>query len=411
MIEEVLEEQSAPRVNRGELIEELIVKATGGTTDYFNVPDKLDLDNKKTPKSRERAIIKHNKNKAKYREKKRLHKELFDKINTSVSNTPEIKQKRLEKLGTQTLPENGIYAKFGVTSGVPKTDLIDPAGTPKYSAKASDGAQFVSAQGPESAALWYVSLKQAAGGQDFSPAVTNALNKVPQDIKNYFAPEEFVPIKKSGKENLQEHLKNIYSQIFNSILEEIGVEKPDFMKQFYIEGMTGNVKFDNGKGSADTMLSWNTEGNPFKIEDIKNFIAKAPEGQLKIRVSDRGHERGGAIRGDIRKEKALKEELPTAAAQKIMRNIILMPSLEPEQDTEQIPASEETIQELGNIIKDNLFDIYNRRGKEVGLVDLLDYLKTDSEARYVDMAPLYSHFGKKAELYDSSLEPEQLEET
>ena len=166
----------------------------------------------------------------------------------------------------------------------------------------------------------------------------------------------------------------------------IGVTQKDFMLQFYIEGMTGNVKFDNGEGSADKMLSWNTKGDPFKIEDIIRFVTNAPKGQLKVRVSDRGHERGGAIRGDIKKIKTLEEELPSAAAQKMVQNI---PTAEPEQAS----YSEEQIENLGNYIKEKLFNIYNRRGKEVGLVDLLDYLKTQDERGDVDMKGLYEVFG------------------
>ena len=44
MIEEVLEEQKIPRVNRGELVEELIVIATDGTTGYFNLPTDRDWE-------------------------------------------------------------------------------------------------------------------------------------------------------------------------------------------------------------------------------------------------------------------------------------------------------------------------------------------------------------------------------
>jgi hypothetical protein len=428
MIEEVLEEQKIPRVNRGELVEELIVKATGGTTKYFDPPDeeefKKQRDKKKTEKTRLAADEKHKRNIAKYHKKIELQNNHSGSIDESVKATPEIEGKKLQKLGTQTLPENGIYVKFGVKSGVPKTDLIDPAGKPKYSAKDSAGAQFVSAQGPESAALWYVSLKAAAGEKDLNSAVTNALDKVPQDIKDYFAPKNFVPIKKSGPEVLQEHLQNIHDKIFNSILEEIGVKKPDFMNQFYIEGMTGKVKFNNGKGSADTMLSWNLDGKPFEIKEIEAFIAEHMQ-QLNIRVSDRGHSRGGAIRGDIKKPKSNVDEGIKDIAGAILLGLSQlinpkadMPPTPPDEiglvsqdpDGEQIKPpetgfSEDKIITLAEEIKTKLKQIYEDRGPEVGLVDLLDYLKTGGTGEYVNMSPLYAYFGKTTEPYDPSLPP------
>ena len=404
MIEEVLEEQKKPRINMGELVEELIVEATGGTTDYFKAPVQPDLEKKKTLKSKQKAEAKYKKDMAKHQLKVRLRKDNLDKVKQSVSQTDQISGKRLQKLEAQKLPAEGVYAKFGVKSGIPKTDLIDAGGSLKYSAKASAGAQFVSAQGPESAALWYVSLEQAAGGKDFNPAVTNAINSVPEKIKEYFDPKNFVNVKKSGKENLQKYIKQIYNEIFNVILESIGV-KDAFMKQFYIEGMTGNVKFNNGVGAADTMLSWNLDGKPFEIKDIIGFI-DANLGQLNVRVSDRGHERGGAIRGDIRK-RTLQEDYPSAAAQKFLRKNVQQMQPDDEEDTQQKLPAEGAIEELGNRIKDNLFNIYNRRGKEVGLVDLLDYLKTGGEVGYVDMTPLWGYFGVTTSPYI----PEQAEGT
>ena len=212
----------------------------------------------------------------------------------------------LAKLETQKLPAKGLYDSYGVKSGVPKTDLIGKDEKAKYSVKKAGGSQFVSAQGPESAALWHIALVNSVGGQqNVDAAVTNALNIVPDLIKKSFDPKNFKDVKDADTKDKAEIFQAFKKQLFDTIIEKLGLvdNKETFKKAFAMEGYSGQVKFGGGAGSANKILIWSNNppfiiGNPKKPAGIEEYV-EAYKDKISIRVSDRGGNRGGAIRGEI----------------------------------------------------------------------------------------------------------------
>ena len=212
----------------------------------------------------------------------------------------------LAKLGNQKLKAEGLYNLYGATSGVPKTDLIGKDKKAKYSVKKAGGSQFVSAQGPESAALWHIALVNSVGGQqNVDAAVTNALNVVPDLIKKSFDPKNFKDVKDADTKDKAEIFQAFKKQLFDTIIEKLGLvdNKETFKKAFAMEGYSGQVKFGGGVGSANKILIWSNNppfiiGNPKKPAGIEKYV-EAYKDKISIRVSDRGGNRGGAIRGEI----------------------------------------------------------------------------------------------------------------
>lgn len=207
----------------------------------------------------------------------------------------------LAKLETQKLPAKGLYDSYGVQSGVPKTDLIGNDGKAKYSVKKAGGSQFVSAQGPESAALWHIALVNSVGGQqNVDAAVTNALNVVPDLIKQSFDPKNFKYVKDADTKDKAEIFEAFKKQLFDTIITKLGLvkNKEAFKKAFAMEGYSGQVKFAGGKGTANKVLTWSPEPTLADKGTVKNYVEQNLSG-ISIRVSDRGGNRGGAIRGEI----------------------------------------------------------------------------------------------------------------
>lgn len=95
-----------------------------------------------------------------------------------------------------------------------KTDLSDGTNENKFSVKKGGGAQFVSAQGPESAALWHIALDKAKGGID-EASINAALNEIPELIKEQFSYDKFKDVKESDltsaqKQKFMRNLDRLY---------------------------------------------------------------------------------------------------------------------------------------------------------------------------------------------------------
>lgn len=207
----------------------------------------------------------------------------------------------LRKLKNQKLPKDGIYKKYGATSGVPKTDLIGKEGKNKYSVKKGGGAQFVSAQGPESAALWHIAAAKAAVDALDETLVTKSLKLVPAYIMDNFDYEQFKGIKDFSPDDKKEIYEIVGNLLFKDILERMGINKDKFKEAFAKEGISGEIKFNGGPGTANQVLTWNSDSEKPAIEPIVNvdqYITNNKD-KIQLRVSDRGGKRGGSIRGDI----------------------------------------------------------------------------------------------------------------
>jgi hypothetical protein len=219
---------------------------------------------------------------------------------------------------------SSIYVKFGATSKVPKTDLIDKTEQNKFSVKKDGGAQFVSAQGPESAALWHIALDEAKGGID-EASINAALQEIPDLIKKQFSYDNFKVLKES---DLTSKLKaEIYSEfgetLFEKIIEGLNLDATAFKKAFVEEGMTGNIKFgEKSPSSANKVLTWPQDLNEKVTTDTIDKYIDNNIDNMRLRVSDRGGERGGAIRGDILKKRTLEENIIIEIVDEKQRDII-----------------------------------------------------------------------------------------
>jgi hypothetical protein len=227
------------------------------------------------------------------------------------SAAEQIPGKPLTKLKNQKLPEDGLYKKYGAISGVPKTDLIGDKGENKYSVKKGGGAQFVSAQGPESAALWHIAAMKAATNSLNEPLVKQALTSVPADIKKQFKYENFKGIKDFSSNEKAEIYAAVGENLFKNILKKMGIDENIFKEEFAREGISGEMKFNGGAGSANKVLTWNDGPKKPAIEpivDVDQYITNNKD-KIQIRVSDRGGKRGGSIRGDILSKQAQNESI------------------------------------------------------------------------------------------------------
>ena len=207
----------------------------------------------------------------------------------------------LKKLKNQKLPADGLYKMYGAKSGTPKTDLIGLEGSPKYSVKKSGGSQFISAQGPESAALWHIALKNSVTDAKINDAVNSALGIVPQNIVNYFSNKEYSSVRGLPDAEKAQFNGQLGKALFKKIIEDLGIDSDEFKQQFVYEGLSGKEKFNDGLGTATEVLTWSPKGEPAiePPETIEEFMNSKGLDKIKLRVSDRGGKRGGSIRGDI----------------------------------------------------------------------------------------------------------------
>lgn len=329
----------------------------------------------------------------------------------------------LAKLETQKLPAKGLYASYGVKSGTPKTDLIGTKDrNQKYSVKKAGGSQFASAQGAESAALWHIALINSVGGQqNVDAAVTKALNVVPALIKQSFDPENFKDVKAASRKDKAEVFQQFKDQLFDTIITNLGLvkNKDTFKKAFAIEGYSGAVKFGGGDGTANKILIWSNNapfiaGNPRKPIDVVGYVNSYKD-RISIRVSDRGGKRGGAIRGEILNRPVQNESINEEALKNIGKAFAgaalgtalagvpvtdttgtAQPPVSSDQSAQVDSAAEET-EINGELVKDNLQQIYDR----LQIVRFLDALKTDEEGGEINMRPLYEKaLGNDVEFVD-----------
>lgn len=281
-----------------------------------------------------------------------------DSLNKEVqrmrSAAEQIPGKPLTKLKNQKLPEDGLYKKYGATSGVPKTDLIGREGKNKYSVKKGGGAQFVSAQGPESAALWHIAAAKAAVDALDETLVTKSLKLVPAYIMDNFDYEQFKGIKDFSPDDKKEIYEKVGNLLFKDILKRMGINKDKFKEAFVKEGISGERKFNGGPGTANQVLTWNSDPEKPAIEpivDVDQYITNNKD-KIQLRVSDRGGKRGGSIRGDILstpvKNESIVIEVVDDAEEKIQAEIdkfIKSNNITPDQ-------MKKILQKIGPIIKE-----------------------------------------------------------
>ena len=325
------------------------------------------------------------------------------KLNRMREAAQSIGLKPLKKLENQKLPADGLYRSYGAKSGTPKTDLIGLEGKPKYSVKKGGGSQFVSAQGPESAALWHIALEKSVTGNKVDTAVTNALKTIPQNITKYFNNKQYKSVRDLPDADKAEFNRQLGVALFKQIITNLDINAQDFKRQFVYEGLSGEVKFNKGLGTANEVLTWNPSGKnaiepPVKISQFVNDKL----GNIKIRVSDRGGKRGGAIRGDILSKAVQNESINEEAFKNFGKyataaalGAAVAGGMPPDgtataqppvgDPAAQVDSAAEESKTIGEAVKNMLEEIYNRNG----IVRFLDDLINDEEGGEINMRPLY----------------------
>jgi len=401
---------SGKRINFSEVMESVIAEATGG-----DVGNSFNND-----------------------AKKKVRQDFIGTIQKSVGETTGLSGLSLKKLDKGQLSDS--YKSFGVKSKTPKTDLIDPSKEQRYSVKSGVGAQFVSAQGPESAAIWNAAALATIGGENIEEAVKKSVEEVVTDkIINKFNYEQW---SKTIKGKDQKERKEVYDKIkqslFVTILDRLGIKNnKDFMNNFIFEAMSGKQKFVEGDPAiANMILTWNTDGKPFKVAILNKEYVEG--NNFKVRVSDRGGTRGGSIRGDIleslsRNSIIESQEAPTPQAMDIVKQFIKKYNLSRE-DLQVIIDSLKKLEENASAIdqgalqsiaielggRDNAIEAFEaflgdlsddisgkfsdyrmkfiargvtksllRGFKKDGLVKFLDQLNVANNGDTIDMEPLY----------------------
>jgi hypothetical protein len=289
----------------------------------------------------------------------------------------------LKKLKNQKLPADGLYKMYGAKSGTPKTDLIGLEGSPKYSVKKSGGSQFVSAQGPESAALWHIALKNSVTDAKINNAVSGALGIVPQNIVNYFSNKEYSSVRGLPDTEKAQFNAQLGEALFKKIIKDLGIDSNKFKQQFVYEGLSGKEKFNDGLGTATEVLTWSPKGDPAiePPETIEEFINSKGLDKIKLRVSDRGGKRGGSIRGDILDKPVQNESIVIEVvddkeqeAVEAVRQFIKSNNITPEQMSKllqlAIPAINESV---GN-------PTVQAQSPLPGVQELIDFLKKHGNA-------------------------------
>ena len=187
---------------------------------------------------------------------------------------------KLQSGGTQLTP---IYLQNQVVSNVPKTDLISLGASVKISVK-KKGAQFISAQGNEAAAVFLSVLKNDS----------EAKNKLGDIIKDYFKYEKGLSHLKNLAPDEKKKVKIKRQFLLKRILNFGGL---DLKEKIMREAILGEYKFTDVNSIPNYFLVWSEDGSGALYtadQFIRNNISK-----VKFGVRGRGGTRGLSLRGEI----------------------------------------------------------------------------------------------------------------
>lgn len=206
---------------------------------------------------------------------------LADQVVSNIKNKNPLEGKTFEKLTTRG-ELSQIYIKNGVSSREPKTDLISTDGSVRISVK-KKGAQFISAQGNETAA---VLLSVLQGDSE-------AKSKLGNVIKKYFRYDRGISQLKGLSPEEREKAVTIRSFLLKRILNFGGTE---LKEKIVREATLGENKFEDEASIPNYFLVWDESGAG-ALYDAEQFIKlKLP--QVKFGVRGRGGTRGLSLRGD-----------------------------------------------------------------------------------------------------------------
>jgi hypothetical protein len=206
---------------------------------------------------------------------------LADQVVSAITNNKPLAGKTFGKL-TERGQLSQIYIDNGVTSGEPKTDLISTDGKVRISVK-KQGAQFISAQGNETAAVLMSILQYDS----------QARKKLGSIIKDYFKYEKGISQLKGLSDDERQAAINQRNFLLKRILNFGGA---DLKEKIVREATLGEYKFDDEASIPNYFLVWNEDGSG-ELYTVEKFIKmKLP--QVKFGVRGRGGTRGLSLRGD-----------------------------------------------------------------------------------------------------------------
>jgi len=213
--------------------------------------------------------------------------EKFNNLADQVISSINIRDKKpLEGKTFEKLVKRGdlskIYTDNGVTSREPKTDLISTDGSVRMSVK-KKGAQFISAQGNETAAVLLSVLQNDSAARE----------KLGGIIKNYFAYEKGLSQLKGRNPEDREQIVTKRNFLLKRILNFGGF---DLKEKIVREAILGEYKFEDETSIPNYFLVWDESGDGELYTAEKFIRAKLP--QVKFGVRGRGGTRGLSLRGD-----------------------------------------------------------------------------------------------------------------
>ena len=206
---------------------------------------------------------------------------LADQVISSIRDKKPLEGKTFEKL-VKRGDLSKIYSDNGVTSREPKTDLISTDGSVRISVK-KKGAQFISAQGNETAAVFLSVLQNDSAARE----------KLGGIIKNYFAYEKGLSQLKDKSPEDREKIATKRNFLLNRILNFGGF---DLKEKIVREATLGEHKFEDEASIPNYFLVWDESGGGELYTAEKFIRAKLP--QVKFGVRGRGGTRGLSLRGD-----------------------------------------------------------------------------------------------------------------
>ena len=289
-----------------------------------------------------------------------------------------------------------LYSGFGVKSTEAKADIsFDKEGV---SVKAKAGAQLISAQGPEVAAIVQYVIKNNKAAK---AAAGKVADKVPDAIKDAFNPDNFYAgragtsgiaqkgatyptelafrEKNKSKDNpkgdltkdqksdiaaakkelagndkkLTALIKKGTAKDYATGAKEFGITEKiakaindmfnddEVREAIILEAMTGNGKFNNKEAKATRVFSWGTDGS-YSYKTVEEAAANISG--YNFRVSDRGSKSSSSIKkmGDM-------SQLPGALTGRggSLRVDILPPELQESLDTDTENYIDEMANEIG----------------------------------------------------------------
>ena len=215
-----------------------------------------------------------------------LANDIIDSVRGSFLYNEKLKGKTFEKLDQKGTELTKTYKKEGVKSREPKTDLISSDGSIKISVK-KKGGQFVSAQGPEAAAIFNSiidkTLKQESTGT------------FAEMIKRYFDYEQGQISQLKGKSpEEQETIRRKRNFLLTRMLYHGATNRQEDIVR---EALLGENKFENEDAVPNYFLIWDMSGKG-ELYTANQFV-KIVARKAKIGVRGRGGVRGLALRGEV----------------------------------------------------------------------------------------------------------------